>query len=208
MAPNDLWQAKYAPRFAQLRAEEEARREQAFLSLPITVCGEELRPMTAQDLLVLNGINSPFVCPTEVGAVELAMFLWILNVKNDGTQGWWNMRRRHKMFQRIGPMNFEEAVQECNAYVEGVFQDAPKGSGGSGGSEGRRPLGTCFLVPLVMRIAKETGWERDVILNTPLAQLFQYLKYIQAQAQGKDFNDWSPSDTITNEFLCELNASR
>ena len=27
-------------------------------------------------------------------------------------------------------------------------------------------------------------------------------------AEGKDFNDWSPSDAITNEFLCELNASR
>jgi hypothetical protein len=89
--------------------------------------------------------------------------------------------------------------------VEGVFQDAPKGSTRA---EGKRPLGTCFLVPLVMRIAKETGWDRDAILETPLAQLFQYLKYIQADAQGKDFNDWSPSDAITNEFLCELNASR
>jgi hypothetical protein len=205
MAPNDLWQTKYAPRFSELRAQEEARREQAFLAVTVTVCGEELRAMTARDLLMLNGINSPFVCPTEVGAVELAMFLWMLNVNNDGTQSWFNLRRRAKMFRRIGPINFDDAVQECHAYVEGVFQDAPKGSTRA---EGKRPLGTCFLVPLVMRIAKETGWDRDAILETPLAQLFQYLKYIQADAQGKDFNDWSPSDAITNEFLCELNASR
>jgi hypothetical protein len=205
MAPNELWEKKYAPRFAELRAQEESRREQAFLSVPLTICGEELRPMTARDLLVLNGIDSPFVCPTEVGVVELAMFLWILNVENDGTQSWRNMRRRSKMFRRIAPLNFDASVSECRAYVEAIFQDAPKGSAQAGE---KRPLGTCFLVPLVMRIAKETGWDRDTILDTPMAQLFQYLKYIQAQAEGKDFNDWSPSDSITNEFLCELNAGR
>jgi len=59
---------------------------------------------------------------------------------------------------------------------------------------------------IVMRIAKETGWDRNAILDTPLAELFQYLKYIAAREQGKDFNDWSPSDAITNEFLCELNT--
>lgn len=205
MAPNELWEKKYGPRFAELRAQEEARREQAFLSVPITICGEELRPMTARDLLILNGIDSPFVCPGEVGAVELAMFLWILNVQNDGTQSWWNLRRRKKMFRRIAPRNFDASVEECRSYVDAIFQDAPKGSAQAGE---KRPLGTCFLVPLVMRIAKDTGWDRDAILDTPLAQLFQYLKYIQAQAEGKDFNDWSPSDAITNEFLCELNASR
>lgn len=203
MAPDELWREKYASRFSEMRAAEEARREQAFLTVPVTICGEEIRPMTGRDLLVLNGIESPFVCPGDVGPVELAMFLWILNVTNDGSQGWRNLRRRKKMFQRIGPRNFDASVKECREYVDAIFQDAPKGSAEPGE---RRPLGTCFLVPLVMRIAKETGWDRNAILDTPLAELFQYLKYIAAREQGKDFNDWSPSDAITNEFLCELNT--
>lgn len=203
MAPDELWREKYAARFAESRAKEESRREQAFLTLPTSVCGEEIRPMTARDLLILNGIESPFVCPGEVQPVHLATFLWVLHAENDGTQGWRNRRRRDAMFRRLGPQNFDKCVAGVREYVDGIFQDAPKGSAEPGE---RRPLGTCFLVPLVMRIAKETGWDRNAILDTPLAELFQYLKYIAAREQGKDFNDWSPSDAITNEFLCELNT--
>lgn len=203
MAPDELWREKYAARFAESRAKEESRREQAFLTLPTSVCGEEIRPMTARDLLILNGIESPFVCPGEVEPVHLATFLWVLHAENDGTQGWRNLRRRDAMFRRLGPQNFDACVAGVREYVDGIFQDAPKGSAEPGE---RRPLGTCFLVPLVMRIAKETGWDRNAILDTPLAELFQYLKYIAAREQGKDFNDWSPSDAITNEFLCELNT--
>ncbi len=203
MSPEELWASKYAARFAEEKAAEEARREQAFLDLPALVCGEELRMMTPMDLLVLNGVRSPFVCPGEVSPGDVALFLWYMNVSNDGGHGWRNERRKKQMFRRIAVRPFDAAVKSIFEHVEDIFQDAPGVSGGE--RDERRPLGTCFLVPLTLGIAKATHWGRDEILRTPLPQLFQFMKALRADAQGNDFVDTAPSDRIRSDFLSELN---
>lgn len=204
MSPEELWASKYAARFAEEREREESHREEAFLPISQTVCGEELRQMTPHDFLILNGIESPFVCNTETDAADVVIFLWQLNTRNDGTRSWFNERRRKKMIQRVAFLGFDDSVKQCFAYIEKTFQDAPKATQ-SQGDRIAKPIGTCFLVPLILRIAKETGWSKDEIMRTPVAQLFQFVKHLNAEALGKDFVDWSPSDRVTNEFLVDLN---
>lgn len=203
MTPEELWASKFAHRFAEERAREEARREQAFLDLPIIIGGEEVRAMTPNDLLLLNGAECPFVCGGQDSPEQVALFIWALHVDNDGSLGWFNRRRRYRMIRRLAPQNYEGLVRACNDYVEEMFQDAPGGGGES--SKERRPLGTCFLAPLVVNLAVETGWSQHEILTTPLPRLFQYYKAIRAREQGKKFIDSSPSDRLTSEFLAELN---
>ena len=205
MTPEELWASKFAHRFAEERAREEARREQAFLDLPIIIGGEEVRAMTPRDLLLLNGAECPFVCGGSDTPEQVALFIWALHVDNDGTLGWRNRRRRDKMIRRLAPQNYETLVQACNGYVDEIFQDAPGGSGAGDSPQERRPLGTCFLAPLVVNLAVETGWSQHEILGTPLPRLFQYYKAIRAREQGKKFIDSSPSDRLTSEFLAELN---
>jgi len=201
MSPDELWATKYAARHAEERAREEARREQAFLNLPHIVAHEPLRAMTPMDLLMLNGVESPFVCPGEPEAGDVALFFWALHSENDGRDSWRNKRAKKRLLRRLAPLPFEQLVAACREYVDEVFQDAPIGTVGN---EERRPLGTCFLAPLVVSLATETGWSQDEILNTPLPRLFQYKKAMRARADGKDFTDHAPSDRITAEFLCEL----
>lgn len=203
MSPEELWQTKYAPRFVEARKNEDARREQAFLDLPLTVCGEELRQITPKDLLILNGIESPFVCGGEADPIDVVVFLWYLNAKNDQSESWFNRRRKKQMMKRVALLPFVGSVQACRDFVEATFQDTPNKE--SSGEE-KRPIGTALIVPLIVRIAKETGWDKDKIMQMPLAQLFQFLKHIRADAMGSDFCDVSPSDAITNEFLTELNT--
>lgn len=205
MDAQELWASKYAQRFYEERAKEDARREQAFLDLPMTVCGEELRAMTPRDLLVLNGVESPFVCPFEPTAAHVALFLWVLHVDNKGTDSWGERRAKRKMIRRVASRGFVQSVKECEAYVEEMFQDAPQSSANQGE---RRPLGTCFIAPLVIGIALETGWSQADIINTSLPRLFQYSKAIRARAEGKDFVDVAPSDRLTGQFLSELNSTR
>ena len=202
MTPEELWASKFAHRFAEERAREEARREQAFLDLPIIIGGEEVRAMTPRDLLLLNGAECPFVCGGADSPEQVALFIWALHVENDGSLGWLNRRRRYKMIRRLAPQNYEELVRACNGYVEEMFQDAP---GGGESPKERRPLCTCFLAPLVINLAVETGWSQHEILGTPLPRLFQYQKAIRAREDGKKFIDSSPSDRLTSEFLDELN---
>jgi hypothetical protein len=205
VTPEELWASKFAHRFAEERAREEARREQAFLDLPIIIGGEEVRAMTPRDLLLLNGAECPFVCGGADSPEQVALFIWALHVENDGSLGWLNRRRRYKMIRRLAPQNYDELVRACNAYVDEIFQDAPGGSGAGDSPQERRPLGTCFLAPLVVNLAVETGWSQHEILGTPLPRMFQYYKAIRAREQGKKFIDSSPSDRLTSEFLAELN---
>jgi hypothetical protein len=205
MDAQELWATKYARLWSEERAKEDARREQAFLDLPIEVCGEPLRAMTPRDLLLLNGCESPFVCPAEPTAPDVALFLWALHIENDRADTWRTRRARKQMLLRIAPRNFEACVAACNDYVAEMFLDAPQGSVDR--SE-RRPLGTCFIAPLVINIALETGWSQSDIVGTSLPRLFQYSKAIRAREAGKDFTDFSPSDRFTDAFLCELNAPK
>lgn len=205
MDAHELWASKFAQEFAEEKAKEDARREQAFLDLPIEVGAEQLRAMTPVDLLILNGIESPFVCPGEPTAADVAVFLWVLNTENDGTSSWRNQRRKRAMTRRLRPLIFEVLVLACSDYVNEIFQDAPTSTGPA--EDERRPLGTCFIAPLVMNMALETGWGQAEILHTPLPRLFQYRKALRARQEGREFIDHSPSDRLTGLFLAELNGA-
>jgi len=204
MDAQELWATKFARRHAEERAREEARREQAFLDIPCLVAGEPLRAMTPRDLLMLNGAESPFVCPGEVDAGDVALFFWVMHVDNHSPKSWGYSRRKAALMKRLAPKPFLELVAALREYVDEMFQDSPPGAGGS---DERRPLGTCFLAPLVVSLALETGWSQDEILSTPLPRLFQYMKAIRARKEGKEFTDFAPSDRLTDEFLCELNGA-
>jgi hypothetical protein len=201
-SPEELWATKYAPLFAEEKAKEDARREEAFLDLPLIVCGESIRAMTPMDLLVLNGVNSPFVCGGEITREECEYILWFLNTTNSGRNSFGDAWRSGRMIRRLTRVPLSEIADAITAYVESTFQDAPEKAEGES-----RPLGLCFIVPMIMRIAQATGWSRQDIMRTPLAQLFQLLKVQRAWEQGKDFVDVSPSDRITGRFLAELNGA-
>lgn len=203
ISAEQLWAEKYAGLFAEEQAREVANRDQAFLNQAVDICGEELRVMTPMDLLVLSGVDNAFTCGGAPRAGDVGVFLWWLNTSNDGSNSYGNAWRKGRALRRIARLPFEEVVPAIFGYMNRVFQDAP---GGGGGGDERRPLGTCFIAPLVLRVARETGWEEAAILSTPLPKLFQYLKTMRAQEQGKDFMEFTPSDQIKGDFLSELNA--
>lgn len=200
MSPQELWASKYAARFAEERAREDARREEAFLDLPKSLCGEEVRQITPMDLLVLNGVGNAFVAGGNPEPEDVAIFLWWMNVQNDKSDTWSNERRKKKMIRRVGALPLLESCKDIVAFVEAAFQDAPNEGGKSEG----RGVSTCFITPLVLSVACETGWDEQDILNKPLARLFQYTKSIRARKMGDAFIDIAPSDRLTSEFLSEL----
>jgi hypothetical protein len=214
MSPEELWATKYAPLFAEEKAKEDARREEAFLDLPVTVCGEPIRVMTPMDLLVMNGIESPFVCYGRAPAApDIAVFIWWHHEGNDHSEGYRMTWQKARMIRRLSKRynsedgdGFEQACDEVRDYIERIFQDAPPGS-----QDGeRRPFGTCFLAPLLMRITSEAGAfdpaSGKPFAHSPLTRLFQYLKTMRAKAQGNEFVDHAPSDRLMGLWLAEVNG--
>jgi len=200
-----FWHDSFAERHAAERAQEAQLQDEAFAGCTHTVCGLELRGMSAHDLLLLHGCGNPFVTGGALVPAALAQFLAIL--VEPAPRGW---LARHRFFARVASYPYGKAVTEIKAYVRRMFassgialaQTPDPESQSSGGAEGPA-LNMCFVAPLVIRIASETGWAEADILSMRLDKLFQYRRAMDLRAGGKE--PMAPSDRLLSEALAEYN---
>ena len=80
-------------------------------------------------------------------------------------------------------MIYAEAVAQIRRYLDRTFADAPM----SGRDEaGGKPIGTSFVAPLIVRIAAGIPSLTPVaIMDTPIAQLFQFRKILAVEAGAR-----------------------
>jgi hypothetical protein len=205
---HQIWRDKFAEKFARERTQEEERRKVAFLDLTYSLCGEEVRTMTARDMLLLDGLRSPFLVGGQIAPAHIPQFIWLLSVDNDLSRPLRTSWKKGRLIGRSRKWNYDEAVAAIDDYIGEMFLDAPAGGKPDDGE--RRGIQTCFLAPLLLRLASEIGATDPAsglpLIESPLPRLFQYLKTMRAKAEGKEFNDSSPSDRLINEWLIEVNA--
>ena len=205
-----LWEQEYGPRWAGMKAREDALREQAFVSWNADVLGEPLRQLTLGDMLRLQGAGNPFIAG---GAYpepcDVLQFMWELHAENRGGlfRRW---RAQRRMVRRVALRKVEGDAMRAwsgaiNAYLDDVFLDAPRRKG----REDERPLGVCFMASFLVRIASALGATDPATgaawADVPVARIFQYLKAITRNELGKEFKDFSPSDKIMSDWLAESN---
>lgn len=173
-----LWSDKYAALHAAAEAEEAARRAEDFIDVSRTVCGLELRAITPRDLLYLDYAGSPFIKGGEIKDHHIPQFLWQLC--DPQPRGWWQER---KFYRHVGDLIYAEAVAQIRRYLDRTFADAPMGSRDEAGS---KPIGTSFVAPLIVRIASGLPALTPVaIMDTPIAQLFQFRKILALEAGAR-----------------------
>jgi len=194
-----LWQDKYAALHAAAEAEEAARRAEDFIDVARTVCGLELRPLTPRDLLHLDYAGSPFIRGGEIKECHIPQFLWQLC--DPQPQGWWAER---KFFRHVGDLIYADSVVEIRRYLDRTFADAPRAGGGGGGGESE-PIGTSFVAPLIVRIAAGIPSLTPLaIMDTPIAQLFQFRKILAIEA-GAKLSDRGAAAGLLAQCLDEAN---
>jgi hypothetical protein len=209
--PHKIWREQFAEKFAQERAAESERRDIAFLDVTFNVCGEEVRCMTARDMLILDGLKNPFVSGGEISPGHIPQFLWLLHSRNDPSRPVRTAFQKGLLIGRVRRLKYIESIKSISEFIETMFLDSPAGRkpDKEGGGD-NRGLQTCFLAPLLMRIARDVGSLDPAsglpLIHSPLPRLFQYLKDIRARAEGKEFMDTSPSDRLIDEWLIEWNA--
>lgn len=173
---------RYGAQYAAELAHEEQLHDEAFAACTHTVCGHELRGMSAYDLLLLHGCENPFVCGGSLTPAAIAQFVALL--AEPAPRGWWARRR---FFRRLAAYSYPRACAEIKAYVARMFASSglPQASvDPQVSAEAGPPLSMCFLAPLVLRIAAETGWAEADILAMRLDKLFQYRRAIDLRAGG------------------------
>lgn len=174
-----FWAEHYAERFAAAEAQERQWQDEAFVDQPHRVCGFDLRGMTPYDLLLLHGCGNPFAVGGTITAEAIAQFVAVLVV--EPPRGWWS---RRQFFRRLAAYPYAASVAEIEAYLRRMFcaadiAFAPNTRHQPVGDDAERQadaqeVSTCFLAPLVMHLACETGWREADILGMRLDKLFQY----------------------------------
>lgn len=191
-----LWSEKYAALAAAAEAEEASRRAEDFIEASRTVCGCELRQVTPRDLLLLDYARSPFVVGGDITPGAIAQFLWQMLAEQP--QGWLSRRR---FFRHCAALDYDEAIAAIHTYLDRTFADAPAGSGGSGAPGA--PIGTSFVAPLIVRIAAGIpALTPPAIMDTPLPQLFQYRKILEAERAAREGHRWREPDP-TSRYLAQ-----
>lgn len=161
--------------------EREVRiREESFLPFGEMICGLEVRQMTPRDLLILQGIESPFVVGGAITAEHIVRFLWILSFRFRVVRTWRDKWVRGKFIKRCRRLNVGGVLRRIDEYMTDTFQDAPGGSG-------RGPVASDWsgIAAIVDQLASAYHWREDDILQIPLKRIFQYGRIMRRREDPK-----------------------
>lgn len=195
---HEVWHREFLPEIAARRRRENELRTEAFLEVPLTLCGEQVRQMTPADMLHLDALENPFISGAADGLVDVldcASFLWQLSVHNNQTSSLANLWRRRKCVQRVGARELLPMAREIQAFVDRMLMHEPVH-----GQEPARasPLAgepkTYFLAPLLVTLSAHFGhvdpMSGQLLSFTPLPRLMQYLRAVQEENGTKTYTEF------------------
>lgn len=184
-----VW-AEYTPKIEAVRASEKEALESAFiLGAPEFVDGVPIRRLTLGDWMLLIVADNAYGRGGEIKEEDVFGAMWILSLGFDAK----DTRKRDLCFEALAKNhNLNALATGLNEMFDRAFLAAPLGSGGSADDGTKRgdPPKVGFVASIIHRIATSYHWSRQQILDTPLCELFQYLRQIEADdyaKAGKEF---------------------
>lgn len=153
---------------------EERDRELMYASGEYHVAGVELPAMNGRSYNLLCAIGSPYVLggnPTYEDACKLIWTIWHAQARKP----WWIRirsirKQREWLLKRVDKSLLWEDVA---GYVDAMFLDAPRGSGGSYDSM------ASAIAYVVHSLIINYQWTEEYILEKPLPRIYQYMKLIR-----------------------------
>ncbi len=201
-----VWHEEFLPVIREKRRTRQEHQTEAFLDTPLTVCGEEVRQMTPDDLLTLDALGNPFVCGGHTSFTDAQAVLWELSPLNDHTASWSNLWRRARQRHRLEEIPITELHDGIVQYVARMFassvEDFYKPTDSDSEAALAPELKTHFLAPLLGGLCAKIGHidpkSGNLLGDTPLPRLLQY-QATHAEAEGeKQYNE---TDSLRNRCL-------
>ncbi len=190
-----MGQPRQIPGLAEaFRAEASARRA-PFVGASVVLCGVEVRPLSLRDHERLADARSPFLHGGIPDRGDIALLLWNQRWEIDGDD-------KATFAARLDALDLGEMSAAVGAWVSRALMDAPQGSGKAA------PV-VSLAASLVHCLRKAyPGMSRDDVMDMDVAELFQYVRLIQRDAnpQAVFFNPLS--DGVKGRWLRELNQPK
>jgi hypothetical protein len=176
--------------------QEQSIRLGGFFGVPVTLCGEEVNPLTPRHVIELEHCGSPFIVGGDIRPEDIAQLVWCVSVERAGTAPDLAEPAKFGLAARLGSLPYDECVGDCRAFYEDAMMDAPsiKASGVPHVS---------WAAGLVDLIASQYGWDEGRILNTPLLRLWQYRRAIIRRMDPAAIL-WNRSDSVKTRYLESL----
>lgn len=175
---------------------ESAIRDAAFIDLPESICGVQVKPLTIRLFITLDGIGSPFVRGAAVEAADVARFLWAVSPLYSAT----DTEARAKFVRQCRKIIGIDAADAIRAYLDEAFMDAPASSE----SAGEQAPFASWASSLVDFLANQYSWSEDEILDMPLKRAWQYVRRIQKRSNPSK-TLFNPSDKVRGDWLATIN---
>lgn len=177
-----VWQREFEPTVREKRRALTERRTEAFLDVTLTLCGEEVRQMSAVDMLQLDALGNPFIAGSPDGSlqfIDVAGFIWQLSAENSHTPSIRNLFRRARLLRRLARRPLAEMANEISAFVDRMLLDPAKTKPAVGEKTSLKDEPkTHFLAPLITEVASQMGhvdpMNGELLAHIPLPRLLQY----------------------------------
>jgi len=187
MDPRESFDIEFTAKIEAARLETQARRDGAFVDIPFLASGIPIRQMCLPDFLALIAIGNAHVTglqpPAEATASDCTQF-WALH---NAQLAWLlspdfspDASPRDAFLKNLGRRDHVEFSMHIAEYLRDTFADAPTPSRAVGGAPQADPFRVSFAARWYHRIATAYGWSRTEIRATPLRELFQLLRTIDA----------------------------
>jgi hypothetical protein len=181
-----------------LISKHQAWRSEIWLDVNDSIEDLEINNFTLRHLMILDGLNSPFIKGGTINRADALMFLWVVSTGYN-----FNAKDRDEFFRRASKIPFDRQTRWIKEYLERAFSESDTMQSGKKNQ-------TYFVAYFVDCMAREYGWSIETILSTPLAILFQLITTINERNSahaGKEYNRVTDLDNQINRYLLNRNSN-
>jgi hypothetical protein len=217
-------EAFYCPALLRSRSESSRRRAAAFGMSHDTVLGVTMRPITPASYSLMHATGSAFLFGKTPEITDVMGYVWFhsLRFTSDPRRVLAEKKRAHRDFYRgmislptllfslprrrarIISERYAAGALKISEIVDESFADAPPPSNG----ESAR-VNSSLEGQLIDVFAREYGWDPDRTRHTPLRQLYQLLRCINAHHLGSAYIEFDREEaSIIAAELSALNTRR
>lgn len=199
MTAQELW-AEYLPKLDAARERDRVEQQGVFLTVPESVGGIWLQPLTIKRFLLLEGIEHPILTGKDVTPESVASFCYLLSPEfKEGDS------KAAKDFIKNFPKPSEQFSEQFTEFIKNQLQiNAPESNGNE--TQSANASWVCSTIDL---IASEYGWSESDILDLPIRRAFAYGRAIANRKSGSKSATFNKNqDAVKGDYLKKVSELR
>lgn len=159
--------------------------------------GIKVKNMSLKHLMMLDGIESPFLNGGDIKDSDIALFLWIISANYSTSK-----KGKESFFKKCVKIQTLPAIAWIKEYIRKTFVDSDTMSMGEKGQ-------TYFITYFVDLFAREYNWSYEQIMSLPLRIGFQLITAINernAKIAGEKYRRITEVDNQINRYILNSNS--